>query len=109
MKTYTPVGYPVSTAGLSPTGRCVDLRRRAMTWKRRRYPIDRLPIRKVENLVEALHVPRRGFDSFGSWNGETGDASICVGQIGGGYHRDARLREYQIRGGRVIAIRRVEP
>lgn len=103
--TYPLRNYPVSTAGLSATKRCIDLRQRKM-FMRPRAPIQRLPAQKIENMILALHSRRRGFTSGAGWNPHTGDGDITVTQLGGGWHRDCRPRQYLIRAGHVVAIRR---
>lgn len=97
-----PPGYPISTAGLSPTRRCIDLRRRAL-FASRSYPI-RLAEQMIDNLISKLN--RNGFTACGGWRHDTGDGDICVFNIGGGYHRDNCGRRYDLRGGHVVGIGR---
>ena len=99
-----PKDYPVSTAGLDPTQRCIDLRRRAM-WAKQRQPI-RLAEQMIDNLVAALSC--RGFTACGGWH-RTGDGDITVFQMGGGYHRDSTGRKYSLRGGRAVSVQRTKP
>ena len=105
IKHNLPRGYPVSTDGLSPIRRCIDLRQRAM-FAKPRHPM-RLMEQMIENLIGKLN--RNGFTACGGWNGETGDGDICVCQIGGGYHRDNWGRRYDLKGGHVVAIGRDRP
>lgn len=106
MSGYVRPGYPVSTAGLSPANRCRDLRQRHLLIAKSRKPLPPIAEQKIETLLFRLHHPDRGFDSFGSWSVSTGDGCITVGQTGGGWHRDNRLRAYRLRRGYVAAIER---
>lgn len=95
------MNVPTSTRGLTPTQRCRDLARRELMWRRVR-PVDFLES-KFDCLICALH--QRGFDALGSF-GSDGSGIISVFQVGGGYHRDSRPREYKIRRGYVVSITR---
>jgi hypothetical protein len=99
-------GYPVSTAGLDATHRCIDLRQRALLMARKRWPLMRLPEQLADNLTEMLAHPGRGFTPFGWWMGNTGDGEITVCQLGGGWHRDSTSRSYVLRRGHVALIHR---
>lgn len=103
MKHRFPRGYPVSTAGLSPTQRCIDLRQRALLASAIRRPVP-LCDQMFDNLIAALS--RHGFTACGGWSNGAGD--IAVFQLGGGWHRDSRPREYTIKNGRVVSISRGE-
>jgi hypothetical protein len=69
----------------------------------------RIAEQMIGNLLGKLSNRRRGFTASGGWSGATWDGDITVSQLGGGYHRNNTMREYTLRKGRAVSIRRSPP